>query len=80
MNSVIRVSSDVRNRLEILKRKLHVKSMSQLLEIIINTAEKELDKWQGDPEAFFESLKFSGVAGERNSEHVDELLYRSKGD
>lgn len=80
MSSVIRVSPEVRDRLEVLKRKLRVKSMSKLLEIIIDTAEKELDKWKGEPDAFFESLRFSGEAGERDSEQVDELLYRRSED
>ncbi|MEX2706433.1 MAG: hypothetical protein Q6352_014455 [Candidatus Freyrarchaeum guaymaensis] len=75
MSSVIRVSREVRERLEVLKRKMNVKSMSKLLEIITEVAEKELDQWEGSPEAFFESLKFSGEAGERDSERVDELLY-----
>ncbi|WXG41515.1 MAG: hypothetical protein WED07_12240 [Candidatus Freyarchaeum deiterrae] len=80
MSSVIRISPEVRDRLEILKRKLRIKSMSKLLEIIINTAEKELDRWEGDPDVFFESLRFSGEAGERDSEQVDELLYRRSED
>jgi hypothetical protein len=80
MSSVIRVSPEVRDRLEVLKRKLRVKSMSKLLEIIISAAEKELDRWEGDPDVFFESLKFSGEAGERDSEQVDELLYRRSED
>ncbi|MEX2752257.1 MAG: hypothetical protein Q6366_010265 [Candidatus Freyarchaeota archaeon] len=54
MNSVIRVSSDVRNRLEILKRKLHVKSMSQLLEIIINLLKRS---WISGRETPKRSLK-----------------------
>jgi hypothetical protein len=78
MSSVIRVSSEVRGRLEVLKRKLHVKSMSKLLEIIINATEKELDRWEGDPDVFFESLRFSGEASERDSEQADKLLYRSE--
>jgi hypothetical protein len=80
MSSVIRVSPEVCDRLEVLKRKLRVKSMSKLLEIIINAAEKELDRCEGDPEAFFKSLRFSGEAGERDSEQVDELLYRRSED
>nr|MDO8080321.1 hypothetical protein [Candidatus Freyarchaeota archaeon] len=78
MSSVIRVSSEIRDRLKVLKRKLRVESMSKLLEILINAAEKELDRWKGAPDVFFESLRFSGEAGERDSEQVDELLYRGK--
>nr|MDO8044878.1 hypothetical protein [Candidatus Baldrarchaeota archaeon] len=78
MSNVIRVERETREKLEVLKKKLGVRSMSQLLKIIVNVAEKELDKFKGNPEVFLKTLKFAGEAGTHDSEQVDKLLYGAK--
>ncbi|MHA1582953.1 MAG: hypothetical protein ACTSYM_10750 [Candidatus Baldrarchaeia archaeon] len=78
MSSVIRVESETREKLEVLKKKLGAKSMSQLLKIIVDVAEKELDKFKGNPKIFLKTLKFAGEAGTHDSEQVDKLLYGAK--
>jgi len=78
VSGVIRVESETREKLEILKKKLGAKSMSQLLKIIVDVAEKELDKFKGNPKIFLKTLKFAGEAGTHDSEQVDKLLYGAK--
>jgi len=78
MSTVIRISRETREKLEALKKKVGTKNMSQLLKLIVEVAEKELDKFKGDPEVFLETLKFAGEAGEQDSEQVDKLLYGAK--
>ena len=76
--SVIRVNREVRAKLEELKRKTGVKSMSELIKILIEISEKELDKFKGDPKVFLRTLKAAGEAGRYDSERVDEILYGEK--
>ncbi|RLE62464.1 MAG: hypothetical protein DRJ38_09570 [Thermoprotei archaeon] len=73
--SVIRIRAGVKDRLERLKRKTGVKSMSELIAILVEIGEKELDRFEGNIEALSKSLKFAGEAGRRDSERIDELLY-----
>jgi len=75
MGSVIRVDSETREKLEILKKKIGAKNMSQLVRLIVDVAERELDKFKGDPKVFLKTLKFAGEAGTHDSEQIDQLLY-----
>jgi len=73
--SVVRVRKDVYDRLRKLKVKVGAKSMTELISILVEIAEKELDKFHGDPRVFLETLKYAGEGGREDSERVDELLY-----
>ena len=73
--SVVRVRRDVYEKLKKLKARVGAKSMSELISVLIEVAERELDRFHGDPEVFLSSLKYAGEAGKYDSEKVDELLY-----
>ncbi len=73
--SVIRVRQDVYQELKRLRQRLKVKSMSELIELLVDIAKRELDKTRGDPRVFLKTLKYAGDAGENDSERIDELLY-----
>ena len=73
--SVIRVRQDVYQELKRLRQRLKAKSMSELIELLVDIAKRELDKTRGDPRVFLKTLKYAGDAGENDSEQIDELLY-----
>ena len=78
MSVVIRVKKEDAERLKTLKRALGLKSISDVVSLIIKTAEEELDKFRGNINALVKSMKYLGEAGERDSEMVDRLLYGEK--
>ena len=72
---VIRVSDEVYLELKKLKRKIGVRSMSELILLLIKSSYKELDKFKGDPKIFLKTLKMAGNGGKYDSENVDKILY-----
>ncbi len=76
--SVIRVRKDVYERLRRLKVEVGARSMAELISILVEIAEKELDKFHGDPKVFLETLKYASEGRREDSEKVNELLYRRK--
>ncbi len=75
MSVVIRVKKEDAERLKALKKALGLKSISDVVSLMIKTAEEELDKFKGDINALIKSMKYLGEAGEKDSEMVDRLLY-----
>ena len=72
---VIRVSDEVYLELKKLKRKIGVRSMSELILLLIKSSYKELDKFKGDPRIFLKTLKMAGNGRKYDSENVDKILY-----
>lgn len=75
MSIVIRVKREDAERLKALRKALGLKSISDVISLVIEAAEEELDKFKGNINALIKSLKYLGEAGERDSEMVDQLLY-----
>ena len=75
MVSTIEVDEEVVRRLEALRKRLGAPSLSRLIEMLLEEAEKKLGEFKGNPEVFISSLRAAGEAGELDSERVDELLY-----
>lgn len=51
----MKIEYETRVKLEALKKKIGAKSISQLLKLVVEIAEKELDKFKGNPKVFLEN-------------------------
>jgi len=72
--TTVRLSEEDKRRLEKLSKKLN-KSLAETLRFAISLAEKEVDKFKGDPEIVLSSLRYAKDIGKTNAEKVDEYLY-----
>ena len=72
--TTVRLSEEDKRRLEKLSKKLN-KSLAETLRFAISLAEKEVNKFKGDPEIVLSSLRYAKDIGKTNAEKVDEYLY-----
>jgi len=74
--TTVRISSEDKERLEKLSKKLN-KTLVETLRFAIDLAEREADRFEGDPETVLSSLRRARDIGETDAEKVDEYLYGS---
>ncbi len=72
--TTVRISLEDKERLEKLSKKLN-RSLVETLRFAIVLAEREADRFRGDPEIVLSSLKHARDIGETDAEKVDEYLY-----
>jgi len=73
--AVIRVSEETYEELKKLMKLAGARSISELISLLLKLSYREIDRFNGDPRAFLDTLKYAGDAGKHDSEKVDELLY-----
>ena len=77
--TTIRVSVEIKDRLDKLSKLIGSDSLSATLKYILDIAERELDRHKGDLGKVLASLRQAKDIGETNAEEVDKYLYGASG-
>ena len=73
--TTIRLSLKDKKRLEKLAKLLGGRSLTDTLRIVLDIAEKELEKYDVNIDTVLSSLKYGKDIGETNAEDLDKYLY-----
>lgn len=74
MSTTIRIMKSDKVRLERLAKKLGEKRLTEALRAAIAAAEREVERFRGNPDALADALRYATSIGGRVSERVDEEL------
>ncbi|MCD6278455.1 MAG: hypothetical protein J7J11_02115 [Desulfurococcales archaeon] len=73
--TTVRVTVELKKRLDRISKLIGSDSLTATLKYILDIAEKELDKHEGDLSKVLASLTRAKDVGESNAEEVDRYLY-----
>ncbi len=74
MSTTIRLMRRDKERLEALAKKAGKKKLTETLRFAMDAAEREMERFYGNPAALEEALKAAAPIARRTSERVDEEL------